>query len=128
MSTSVFENGKIRQLDGRADAPTVLTSEEVQDPEKLARALNDIRREQAEFRRRWTPRVMFFPDVVVDGSGSTPYRFEHNFGARVRWSVVGVHDIGGYDDLREDPSTDENVLVLLSGSATTLTLRIEEAG
>lgn len=121
----VASDGLVRQLDTRAGEPIVVTSQDVKDPEKLARLLQQALRENAEFRRRWTPRELYFRDQVVDGTGTTKYRLTHGFNGRVTYEAVYASD---YPRLKIHADTDANTLVLVSGTACTVDIRVREAG
>lgn len=126
----VQSDGLVRQLDTRAGEPIVVTSEDVKDPEKLARLLQQALRENAELRRRYAPRVLYFRDQAVTATTTTPIRLTHNFNGKVNWSVVrwGGSAAGSSYGLDEHADTDANTLVLVSGVAGTATIRVEEAG
>jgi hypothetical protein len=122
----VNSDGGVRQLDARAGEPISVTADDVKDADKLARMLQDALRQLAEFKREWRPRRLYFRDQTVDDTGSTKYRLTHNFGGLVNY--VAVREDGGYADLRVHDDTDGNTLVLVSYSAATLTILVEEAG
>lgn len=126
MSGSVVDiDGRIRQLDAKAGPTHVLTAEDVQDPDKLARALNELRAEQDAFRRRHEPRWREWEDVTV---GTGAYSFEHGFRGRVRWWVVDWLPDSPADMPVLERSSDStpDTLVLDSACAGVLTLRVEE--
>ncbi len=114
-------------LDGKAPSQIIVTPKDVQDPEKLARQLQDALNSIAELKRAWQPRRLYVRDVPVTTLGS--YRFEHRFGGRVNWWVVmWVPDSSGNGFAFElDPSSDDDTLVLFSGQDGTATICIEEA-
>jgi hypothetical protein len=132
MSAARFENGRMVQLDRKAEARQVLTADDVKDPERLARILNELRSNVDEERRRFKPSRIYFPGVPI--AASTKYRFAHRFGGRVNWWVVSWKPTNvaanPYAEFFLDSTTDDNVLVLLSSAVTvgTLTLLVEEAG
>lgn len=126
--SAVFASGKVRQLDKLSRPDDQITEEQVKDPERLSRMMQDILRNIAKLQRRWSPRFAEHEDVQVDGTGTTKYRFAHRFGKRVRWWPVDWADATGGAQLVEHSDTDENTLVLVSYEAGTVTLRIEEAG
>lgn len=126
MSAAIVESdGVVRQLDKRAGEPIVVTSDDVKDAEKLARLLQQALRENAEERRHWRPRQLYFRDQVVDGTGTTKYRLTHNFNGRVEYFAGRATD---YPRLKVHDETDANTLVLVSGTACTVTILVEEAG
>ena len=127
MSANVPLNGSPRQLDRRPEPPTQVTEEQAADAGRLARLLMTLLRDTALLRRRWMPHRLDYEDRAVDDTGTTKYRFTHLFGARVRWWVVDW-DGAASPALTKDADTTDDVLVLTSTSAGTMTLRIEEAG
>lgn len=129
MRTAIVKSsGVVVKLDGRAGIQNQVTADDVKDPVDLAALLNGIIADLAEKTSRWRPRVIYRRDLVVDATGSTKYRVLHGFGGRVNYEVA--YWVGGSaaPNLRVDPSTDANALVLTSTVAGTVTLRIEEAG
>ncbi len=129
MSAAKITATKAVVLDGKADAPEVVTTDDVQDPEKLARGLQRMARDLAALRRRFNPQRIDFEDVVVPAAGAS-FSLEHRFGGRVRWWVVGWQAFGSVVPLlREDKaSTTSSTLVLISNAAGTATIRVENAG
>ncbi len=121
----ILRDRKVVQLDRPAQARQTITAEDVQDPEKLARILNELRGGLDEERRAFKPRVLDFEDIAFDATGVTKYRFDHNFNGRIRWWVVEQDD---NPSLSEHSSSTANTLVLVSSFNTTCTIRIEEAG
>jgi hypothetical protein len=131
VSTAVVESdGEVRQLDGKAGTPIVVTAEDVQDPAKLARMLQTAMRELAELRRRYNPRVTYLRDVAVTNTGAVLYRFAHGFGGRVNWYVAqwDPASVGTEVRLDQHADTDANTLVLVSGASGRVTVKVEEAG
>lgn len=132
LSAVIPNVGPVRQLDGRAQPDEQVTEEQAKDPARIARLLMTILRDVATLKRRFWPRRVDHEDRSVDGSGTTLYRFPHNFGGRVRWWPVDWSGAASgpllvrYDD--SDDGTNNDTLVLVSYEAGTLTLRIEEAG
>ena len=129
MSTAVVDNdGIVRQLDARADAPVVLSAEDVQDADKLARLLNDARREIADLRRRWEPRRLIFQDRAV--TAGADLRLEHGFGGNVLYTVeawvAGTPGDAPVFEVSDD--TDGNALVLEVGNSGTATILVKESG
>jgi hypothetical protein len=129
MSTAIVDvDGNVRQLDARADAPVAVTADEVKDPEKLARLLNDMRRDLANERRRWKPRETIFKDHAA--TAGTAMRLDHGFGGGVLYTIKSwTADTPG------DPATfeisddsDDSTLVLTPASTGTVTVLVEEAG
>ena len=131
MPAAIVQNdGVIRQLDTRAGEPIVVTSDDVKDVEKLARLLQQALRENAEIRRRWAPRELFFRDQAVTATNTTKIRLTHNFNGKVNWAVVRWDGsaAGSSYGIDEHADTDANTLVLVSSVAGTATIRVEEAG
>lgn len=133
MSHAVIDStGTVRKLDGPAKADQVITSRDVQDPEVLARLVQELRGEVATLRRAWSPGVIDFERVTTTGTSMSPQtlRFEHGFGGRVRYWPIGWESSGGVAlALIEDTaSTTANTLVLYCYSAGVLSLRVESAG
>lgn len=126
----VHNDGVIRQLDTRAGEPIVVTSDDVKDMEKLARLLQQALRENAEIRRRWAPRELFFRDQAVTATTTTKIRLTHNFNGKVNWAVVRWDGsaAGSSFGIDEHADTDANTLVLVSSVAGTATVRVWEAG
>jgi hypothetical protein len=129
-SAIVQSDGLVRQLDARAGEPIVVTSEDVKDVEKLARMLQDTRRELAELRRRWAPRELYFRDQAVTATNTTKIRLTHNFNGKVNWAVVRWDGsaAGSSYGIDEHADTDANTLVVVSSVAGTATIRVWEAG
>jgi hypothetical protein len=128
MSAVFPTSGNVRQLDRSSQPDDQVTEEQVQDPKQLARLVQDHRKAVAALKRRWQPIFVEHEDVSVDGTGTTKYRFPHKLGKRVRWWPVDWADATAGPRLVKDDDTDEDTLVLVSYTAGTLTLRIEEAG
>lgn len=127
----VTREGDTTSLDGRAPNPSVVTAEDVQDPEKLARLLEDAHRKIQALERRWNPRVLYFRDLVVDNTLTTQFPLEHKFGGRVNFDVVHWQPANPGDVPQIEPdasATTADTLVLISGAIGTATIRVEEAG
>lgn len=122
-------DGKVYQLDSRRPRAVTPTAADVKDHEKLARLLADTMEQAHAADRRANPRRIDFEDKAVTATTTTKIPLEHNFGTRVRWWVVGwdASAAGTAPALDEDSDTDENTLVLVSGVAGTVTIRVEEA-
>lgn len=121
-------SGKVYRLDGSILPRAAVTPADVQEPAKLARLVAEAHRAAAEANARANPRRIDHEDVAVDNTGTTKYRFEHGFGGRVRWWVVGWSGASAGPQLIEDGDTGNDTLVLVSKVAGTVTVRIEEAG
>ena len=117
-----------RQLDGKPQPDEQVTEADVTDAPKLARLLTRLLAEIAKLKRPHNPRRLVFTDVVVDSTGTTPFRFTHKFGGSVNWWVVGWQGSGGHYNLDEDLSTDKDTLVLVSYSTGTVAICVEERG
>jgi hypothetical protein len=125
VSAIVESTGVVRRLDTRAGEQINVTADDVRDAPKLARLLQGAVRELAAQRRRWAPRELYFRGQTVDATGTTKYRLTHNFGGLVNYAPVYADD---YPQLKVHADTDENTLVLVSGTACTVTIRVWEAG
>lgn len=123
------EAGAVKALDGRAEPDEVITEKDVQDAAKLARALSAVTKAIAALKRKWSPRVIDFEDVLVATSGA-PIQLSHGFG-RVRWWVIDwvPTSPGTVAPIlyRSDDSTAQT-LVLLSYVDGIASIRVEEAG
>ncbi len=131
MSAAIVESdGSIRQLDARAGEPINVTSDDVKDAEKLARLLQQSLRENAELRRRWAPREIYFRDQAVTSTTTTKIRLTHNFNGKVNWKVVRWDGsaAGSSYGIDEHAETDANTLVIVSSVAGTATIHVWEAG
>lgn len=126
------QDGTLRQLDKPPQADEVVTEADAQEPAKLTRLLGRLLRDVARLSRAWSPRVINYQDTLV--AASTKYRFAHQFGTRVNWWVIDWKPTSTAANMNvelfRDSTTDENVLVLLTGAATvgTVSIRVEEAG
>lgn len=127
MSANVNSAGEVRQLDKRPEPDENITEKAVADPKLLTKFLLRLFREVSRLKRLWRPRRIDYEDTAVDATGTTLYRFSHNFAGRVRWLVVDWEGAAAYD-LSKDATTTDDVLVLISRSAGTATIRVEEAG
>jgi len=129
VSAIIDKNGDVRQLDRQGEPPERITPEQWQDVSRMTRLLTDMLRQVVVFQRRFWPLRIDYEDRTVDATGTTLYRFPHGFGGRVRWWVVDWTGGGGFPpDLARHSSSNDDTLVLVSGVAGTMTLRIEEAG
>lgn len=129
MSANIDSDGRVRQLDRRAEPDEQVQEDEVKDPPRLVRLIMRMLRDIALLKRRWRPRRIDFEDVRVTGGGGDTFRFAHGFGGRVRWWVVDWQSTSaeppGFD---RDVSSDDNTLALVSYAAGIVTIRVEEAG
>lgn len=128
MSAIFPKNGKMRQLDRRPEPDEPVTDKDVQDPKYLARLLFRMLQELARLKRRWWPKHFDYEEQEVDATGTTKHRFVHGLNQRVRWWPVEWKDATGGPQLVQHVDTDDHTLVLVSYTAGTLTLRVEEAG
>lgn len=131
MTTALIaKDGTIRKLDRVAESDERVTPADVQDPETLARIVQDLRKQVAQLRRAWTPRVLVFRDVVTTGSLGSPQtlRFNHSFGGAAWFQVLRL--VTGGTDFRLDYSANStnDTLILTSYSSGTFSLRVEEVG
>lgn len=126
-TTAIADADGVRSLTRAVEPPEEVTDTNVRDPRWMVRFAMRVLRDLAALRRRFAPRRIDFEDRVI-GTGTYEH-FPHGFGGRVRWWVVDVQ--GSFAELvRLDPDTesDENTLVLYSGQATLVTVRVEEVG
>lgn len=126
----VASDGIVRQLDTRAGEQINVTAKDVEDPKNLARLLQQALRENAELRRRWAPRELYFRDQTLTTTVATKIRLTHGFRGLVNWAVVrwDASSPGAAPALDQHADTDENTLVLVSTVAGTATIRVWEAG
>jgi hypothetical protein len=124
----IESDGKVRQLDGKAEPAEVFNEEDAKDSAKVARQMARLLREVAALRRQYVTRRIDFEDVTV-GSGGASVTLEHGFGGRVVWWVVDWADVGGVShNFAKSPATTDNTLVLYSYISGTATIRVEAAG
>ena len=134
MSSSYLDNGSTTPvvLDGRAPSNIVVTSKDVQDPERLARMVQELAREVVHLKRTWTPSRMYFRDRTVTATNTTKILFHHGFGGRVNWWVARWDSLpaaaGAPYGLDEHADSDANTLVLVSSVAGVVTICVEAAG
>lgn len=124
--TIVPAAGKPRSLVSDSDPGEQITETQVTSARELSRVLMRM--------LRWLTRLVNLPlfsridfeDVTFGSDDSVRYRFDHGFGGRVRWWVVGTN---AQAVLAEDTSlSSDDTLVLISYAAATATLRVEEVG
>jgi hypothetical protein len=133
-SALVEENGRTRQLDKPAQAEQVTTAEDVQDPETLARLVQQLRTEVATLKRAFSPKRIDFDRVSVTGGAVIPQAvsFQHGLNGRVRWWVIGwessVADKLDIIERASNPASTATTLVLNVYATGRLSLRIEEVG
>ena len=128
MSAIVGLTNVVRQLDSSVQQDEVVTPADAADATKLSRLFTRLLSDVADLRRRFAPRWVEFEDRVVDATGTTLYRFSHNFDGRARWWVVDWSGATTEPRLVRQPTSDNNTLVLVSYAAGTVTLRVEAAG
>lgn len=128
MSAIVDKNNSIRPLDKAVEPLERVTPEQWTDVPRMTRLLTQILRDIAQLKRRFWPLRIDHQDRVVDASGTVLHRFAHGFGGRVRWWVVDWTDATLPPLLVRHSSSNNDTLVLTSGVAGTVTIRIEEAG
>lgn len=123
----VDKEGKIRSLVSVREPEREVTEDQVTKPTVLARLLKRLVGDLTALGRRPSPRRIDFEDVDVVGDGATVYLFPHGLAGRVRWWVVDcVGDAAALH--RDEESSTDDVLALLSNAAATVTVRIEEVG
>lgn len=127
MSAIVEANGDVRQLDSKAGPTEQLTENLATDPLQVAQTITSIRMDLAALKRRWWPKEVTIRDREVDATGTTVYRFSHNFGGRVHWHPCDWTGASG-PQLARHASTDDNTLALVSYAAGRVSLHIEEGG
>lgn len=124
----VSSAGLTRKLDKSPDSREQFSADDLDDKERLARRLTAMLRRLLGLEARWRPSAITFEKKVVDATGTTKYRFTHNFGAiDVRYWAVGWNGSTAAC-LRPHADSDTNTLVLTSTVAGTVTLRVEEPG
>lgn len=128
MSVVVPLNGNVRQTDRPAEPDERVTEEQLREPSRVSRLLMWLLKEVSTLRRRWAPRIVDHEDRTVDNTGTTAYRFPHNFNTRVRWYVIDWSGATAGPRLVRSSSSDANTLVLVSYTSGVATIRIEEAG
>ncbi len=130
MASSLINSvGKVTQLDGRAGPPEVVTEADVQEPAKLARAVQSLLLRVATLERTRVPQRIDFEDIAVSTAGAQ-VSLAHGMNGRVRWWIVGWRSSGtAAPILRESPTTitTANTLYLQSYVAGTATIRVELA-
>ncbi len=127
MSANISVDGKVRKLDASAEPDELVTEQQAKDPNRVARLLATLLRDVAVLKRRWWPHRIDFEGRVVDATGTTKYRLQHNVGAGCRWCVVDWQGTVAAS-LSRHADTDGNTLVLVSYTAGTATIRVEETG
>lgn len=126
MSVNIKVDGKLTQLDRKAE-PDESVVDDVRDVDRLSRLLLRIVKSVRALERRFAPQRIDFEDVVIDGTGTTLYRFVHNLGTRVRWWPVDWTGAIAGPRLVKASVSDANVLALVSYTDGTVTLRVEPA-
>jgi hypothetical protein len=122
---TIASTGILRRLDPGIQPDRTTTAEDVKDPEKLARAVQELREALAGVE---LPRSIDFEDLAASTGGAL-LRLAHGFGGRVRWFVMDWQSSGtAAPVLMRTTASDENTLVLGSYVAGTVTVRVEEAG
>ncbi len=127
MRAIVTARGVVRKLDLAAGPDEQIQQNDVTDPPRLVRLMMRVINQIAQLGRRWWPPTIDHQDRVVDATGTTLYRFPHNIGGRVNWWPIRWRGAAGYQ-FSEHSSSDTKILVLVSHSAGTVTIRIEAAG
>ena len=116
----------VTSLDPRPAPDVLLSNDDVQDASKLTSIVRRILDDVAALRARWYPRRIDFEDIALPNAGGL-VTLQHNFGGRVRYWVVD--NIGASNVLlQRNAATTADILVLSSNTATTATIRVEEAG
>lgn len=126
MSARVESSGRVQRLDGRQQARALVTEADVQKPTILARLFRALLDSVASLEQRYVPKRVTFPPRVVDGTGTTKYRFHHALGGIPDILIVGWSGAAA-PNLAVHASSDDVTLVLVSKSAGTVTIRLEES-
>ena len=129
MAARIDRAGNVYQLDRQAEPDEVVTEEDVQDPNKLARLLMRILKTLAGITRRFYPRRVTFHDRAVTSGDAL--RLPHGFNARVDWLVVDwvpttPGDVPIFE--RVAAATTVNTLVLEVGNSGLVSVRLEVSG
>lgn len=125
--SAVIDSSGVRRLDKPAEPDEQFTERHAQDPKRISEVIMRLLRDVAALRRRWWPQCIDYRDKTVDATGTTLYRFPHNFGGRVNFWIVRWSGAAA-PNLRYSTSSDDNTLVLTSTVAGTATIRVEQAG
>lgn len=130
MSAKVDSDGAVTPLDGRTEPDEVVTAQDVQDPDKLARLLGRILKDIAALKRRWAPRHIDFELAVTGSATPQTVQLEHGFNGAVRWWVVDWSTGGtvAISAMKNTALTTTKTLVLSVYNAGAMTIRVEEAG
>jgi hypothetical protein len=121
-------SGVMRQLDRPSDPEEQVNDDQISDETQMSRLMMGILRDIVKMKRRFWPSYLEFEDRTVDASGTTVLRLTHNFGKRVRWWVVDWSGASSGHHLVKHASSDLNTLALVSFTAGTVTVRVEESG
>lgn len=122
MRSVVNSAGVITRLGIRRQPDRTTTTADVQDPEKLARAVQALEKATATAS---TAKSVDFQDVAVSPAGAL-VSLPHGFGTRVRWWLVDWESSGtSAPVLKRDATSTNDTLVLASYVAGTVTIRIE---
>lgn len=122
-------NGTPRSLDGSSQPNEVITPKDVADPMRVVRLFQKLLASFSGLLRLWQPRIIDFQDRTFLGDGTTVYRLEHKFGAKVNlWAIRW--DSGGagsfiYSFVQGDDLNTSAFVTFVAGKGT---IRIEEAG
>lgn len=128
MRSQVNADGLVRQTAGTATTDATFTRQDVESPDKLARAIQNLQRAVSLLTRNAPAEAVDFEDVAVAASGGV-VRLRHGLRGRVRWYVVGWSTSGtSAPVLKLSADTTEDELVLLSYVAGTASIRVEAAG
>jgi hypothetical protein len=126
----VRSDGTVIQLDGKRAPDAVITAQDVENAEKLARMVQDLARRIAVLERGWGPARLFFRDLAVTSTTTDVTRLEHGLGGLVNWSVVRWRPTtpGDAVTVAEHADTDEDTLCIVSGTEGVVSLLVELAG
>ncbi len=127
MSARVDGQGTLHRLGGRAGAANVFTADSLEDRKATADTLTSLAEDVADVANRHVVDFLDFEDLAADGAGGELV-LTHGYGGRVRWYVVDwTSTLGGVPPVLEKSSrTTEDVLVLTSNEAGTVSIRVEK--
>lgn len=118
MSATIRDDGTVVQHRGRAPRVEQLTPRDAADPEKVARAFNELRAEVLENAARTATPWLDFEDVVFSTGGVKV--LPHDMGGRVRFAVVDWSGTAGAPNCQVTDSDADSITVTgyVAGTAT----------
>lgn len=122
MSAVLRSDGTVAQYAGRSPRVEQLTPRDAADPEKLARAFNELRAEVLELAKSEPEPWIDFEDLTV--TSGTNLVLPHGMGGRVRYAVLSWK--GGIAGPWFEPHSDttDNELHLTTSDSGTATIRV----